>query len=93
MNKYLSPPTGLWHLGEQCGIDLYKDVETGEFLEIDVIENGLWYTIGMFQGKSLDHAKNQLYIHSKEYKPLCGWGLEIDIPEGEIIKAREKFAK
>lgn len=60
MFKYLPPKSGLWHIGEQCAKDLYMIMEEDseeKYFEIDMIDFPS-YEYGMFQGKSIEEAKN-----------------------------------
>ncbi len=65
MNKFLAPSRGLWHLGEQCGIDLYWDMDSDEFLEVDVLINES-YRIGEFQGRLLSSIRADLASSNDE---------------------------
>ena len=60
MFKFIIPNNGgLWHLEEQCGIDLYMDLNADEYLKVNMLEYPE-YKYAMFEGKTMDFAKNWL---------------------------------
>jgi hypothetical protein len=64
MFKYLPPENGLWHVGEQCGLDLYMDVDSDQYFYVDMIKYPE-YNYGIFQGKSIEFATNWIENQDK----------------------------
>ena len=72
MFKFLPPPKGLWHIGEQCGVDCYMDMDsyiygesTDKFFEVDMLEFPT-YQYSMFNGLPVSHARKWIEENKKK---------------------------
>lgn len=62
----LSQREGLWYLGEQCGVDQYLDIPSGDSFDVcfyDLYKSGLVpekYGVGHFHGWKIEEAEKYL---------------------------------
>ncbi len=74
MFKYLPPSEGMWHIGEQCGKDLYMLMEEDSlqtYFEIDMIDFPT-YEYAQFQGKTLQEAETWVEMNKTSILSIGG---------------------